>query len=278
MRIFMCYNYHNTNERTLLHMGRYGGYYGEEEELDRPDLNKCPDCDCFFAGEKCPLCGKVCPENMRAGNRVAVKPKNHKSSSASGKTVYLNWYYSWWFILLMMFIFPIVGIILLITSHHDTWKKVLFGVIAALYMIGSFFGFGRIFSGISDIFDSPVDKSLTREEYVEKCEGVTPEEICRSTDGYEDEFMCVELRVIEKVTYIDGYTEKNYVCYLCEAVDGGEYKIVVRDCLLEDQQRFVAGDVITVYGEGAGECEVFDSDYNYTKAPCVNAAYAELKK
>ena len=178
----------------------------------------------------------------------------------------------------MMFIFPLVGIILLITSHHDTWKKVLFGVIAALYMIGSFFGFGRIFSGISDIFGSPVDKSLTREEYVEKCEGVTPEEICRSTDGYEDKFLCVKVRVIEKVTYLDkNYNEKNYVCYLCEDVAGGEYKLVIRDCLLENQQRFVAGDVITVYGEGAGECEVCNTSFNHTIAPCINMAYVVLE-
>lgn len=259
-------------------MGRYGGYYGEEEELDRPDLNKCPDCDCFFAGEKCPLCGKVCPENMRAGNRAVVKPKKRKGSSDSGKVVYLNWYYSWWFIILMTLFMPIVGIILLITSHHDTWKKVLFGVIAALYMIGSFFGFGRIFSGISDIFDSPVDKSLTREEYVEKCEGVTPEEICRSIDGYEDKFLCVKVRVIEKVTYLDkNYNEKNYVCYLCEDVAGGEYKLVIRDCLLENQQRFVAGDVITVYGEGADECEVCNTSFNHTIAPCINMAYVVLE-
>lgn len=258
-------------------MGKYGGYYGDEEELDRPDLNKCPDCNCFFAGEKCPLCGKVCPEDMRAGNRAAVKPKKYKGRSDSGKVVYLNWYYSWWFIILMMFIFPIVGIILLITSHHDTWKKVLFGVIAALYMIGSFFGFGRIFSGISDMFTSPVDKSLTREEYVAACEDVTADQVCRAADGLEDKFVRIKLRVIEKVTYVDGYYDKDYVCYLCEAVDGGEYRIVIRDCLLEDQQRFIPGDEITVYGEGAGECEVCDADYNHTTAPCINMAYVALE-
>ena len=258
-------------------MGRYGGYYGEEEELDRPDLNKCPDCNCFFAGEKCPLCGKVCPENMRAGNRAAVKPKKRKASSSS-KVVYLNWYYSWWFILLMMLVFPLVGIILLVTSHHDKWKKILFCSIAAVYMLISFVGWSRVTSGLSDIFISPVDKSLTREEYVAQCEEVTLESILRAADGCEDDFVCVKVRVVEKVTYLDkNYIEKDYVCYLCEAVDGGEYRLIIRDCLLENQQRFVAGDVITVYGEGDGECCVYDFAYNYITAPCINMAYVVLE-
>ena len=61
-------------------MGRSLGYF-DSEELDRPELNKCPDCECYFASEECPLCGKVCPEAFRAGNRAPVKKKKHKNSS-----------------------------------------------------------------------------------------------------------------------------------------------------------------------------------------------------
>ena len=83
---------------------------------------------------------------------------------------------------------------------------------------------------------------------------------------------------VYKVTYFDkNYIEKDYVCYLCEDVQGGEYRLVIRDCLLENQQRFVAGDVITIYGEGAGECCVFDFAYNYITAPCINMAYVVLE-
>ena len=56
-------------------MGRMLGSFADDTELDRPDLNKCPDCKCYFAGDTCPLCGKVCPEEMRAGNRKPVKVK-----------------------------------------------------------------------------------------------------------------------------------------------------------------------------------------------------------
>ena len=59
-------------------MGRMLGAFDDDVELDRPDLNKCPDCNCFFAGDNCPICGKVCPEHMRAGNRAPVKPQKKK--------------------------------------------------------------------------------------------------------------------------------------------------------------------------------------------------------
>ena len=255
-------------------MGRLLGVHSDDQELDRQDLNKCPDCDCFFAGDNCPLCGKVCPENMRAGNRAVVKPKRKKRRSGNGRVRFIDWYHSWWFIVIMMFFFPLVGIILLITSPHETWKKTVFVAVAVLYMVISFFGIGNIISGISDLWSSPVDDSLTKEEYISTCESVTAEQFYRSADGYKDDFVSVKLRVIKKVTYIDKhYTEKDYVCYLCEAEDGSEFKLVIRDCLLEDKQRFISGDVLTVYGEDAGECEVHDADYTYFTAPCLNMAY-----
>ena len=49
------------------------GAFADDEGFDRPDLNQCPDCKCFFEGDNCPLCGKECPENMRAGKRPAAK-------------------------------------------------------------------------------------------------------------------------------------------------------------------------------------------------------------
>ena len=78
-------------------MGRMLGAFDDDVELDRPDLNKCPDCNCFFAGDNCPICGKVCPEHMRAGNRAPVKQqKKKKRSSGSGRVTFVEWYHSWW--------------------------------------------------------------------------------------------------------------------------------------------------------------------------------------
>ncbi|MBR6682446.1 MAG: hypothetical protein IKL40_05635 [Clostridia bacterium] len=259
-------------------MGRLLGSHSDDQELDRPDLNKCPDCDCFFAGDNCPLCGKECPENMRAGNRPAVKHKKKRRSSGSSRVTFIEWYHSWWFIIIMMFIFPLAGIILLITSPHKTWKKVLFVSIAVIYSVISFFGIGSIFSGFTEMFDKPVDDSISMEEYIEKCESITAEQFYRASDGYKDRFVCMKLQIEKKVTYTDEYyNDRDYTCYLCFAENGSQYKIVIRDCLLEDQQRFVPGDVITAYGEGAGECHVFDDEYGHSTYPCLNMAYVVLE-
>ena len=258
-------------------MGKKLGAFADDEGFDRPDLNQCPDCKCFFAQDTCPLCGKVCPENMRAGNRPAVKPKKQWRRSDSG--AYISWYHTWWFIAIMMLVFPIAGIILLISSPHKTAKKVLFVALAVVYMVVSSFGFGGIFSDVRELWDRPVDNRLTKEEYIARCETATAEQIYRLVDGYEDKFVCVRLKVVEKVTYVDEYyNNKDYVCYLCEEDENGSsYKIVIRDCLLDERQRFVSGDVITVYGEGAGECEVYNAEYNYTTAPCINMAYVDFE-
>lgn len=260
------------------HMGRELGVFADDQELDRPDLNKCPDCNCFFAGDFCPLCGKECPEEMRAGNRPAVKQTRRKHRSGSGRVSFISWYHSWWFIGIMLFFLPIVGIVLLITSPHEKWKKILLVIAAIVYMVISSIGIGNIISDIADMWDSPVDDSLTKEEYVLKCELVTPEQFYRSADGYKDQFVRMKLQVVAKVTCVDKYyNDKSFTCYLCEAEGGSDYKLIVRDCLLDDQQRFIAGDVITVYGEGAGEREVYDAEYNYTTAPSLNMAYVVME-
>lgn len=260
-------------------MGRMLGAFDDPSELDRPDLNKCPHCNCFFGSDTCPLCGKICPENMRAGNRPAVKHKKRTRRADSGRVTFIEWYHSWWFIAIMMLVFPIAGIVLLLTSPYKTSRKVLFVAVAVVCLVLSTIGIGSIISGIADMWDTPVDQSLSKEEYLSRCQAVTLEDICRSADGYEDQFISVKLKVVKKVTYQDRfYNDKDYVCYLCEAENGSEYKLILRDCLIEDQQRFIAGDIITVYGEGAGECSAYDYvDYVEWNAPCLNMAYAVLE-
>ena len=113
-------------------MGRMLGAFDNPEELDRPDLNKCPDCECFFAGETCPLCGKICPEEMRAGTRKPPKKEKRRRGSSNGRVTFVEWYHSWWFIIIMLFVMPIAGIILLFTSPHRTLWKVLITIAVIL--------------------------------------------------------------------------------------------------------------------------------------------------
>lgn len=255
-------------------MGRLMGSYADEEELDRPDLNKCPDCNCFFGGDNCPLCGKECPENMRAGNRPAVKKKKKKESYQ--RTRFVEWYHSWWFIALMMVVFPIVGIILLATSPHKKWIKILVICLAVSYMLFSSFGVGPLISKVSSLLDNPVNTRLSESEYIASCETVDPEEFYRSYGFYEDKFVSMELTVLCKAEGYTGYYNKN-TYYVCVAEEGADYYIIIRDCLLNNKQNFIKGDVITVYGEVDGQTEVYTADYSNFSGPCINTAYAKTK-
>lgn len=114
-------------------MGRMLGAFDNPQELDRPDLNKCPDCECFFAGDSCPLCGKVCPEEMRAGNRKPPKKERSRRRSSNGRVTFVEWYHSWWCILLATIFMAPLGIILMLTSPHRTLWKVLFTVAVVLF-------------------------------------------------------------------------------------------------------------------------------------------------
>ena len=156
MHLHLLYCYSECLERKLI-MGRMLGTFADDNELDRPDLNKCPDCKCYFAGDNCPLCGKVCPEEMRAGNRKAVKVKKQPNRNQSGRVTFVPWYHTWWFILLMLWFMPIVGVILLCTCPCRKWLKIT--IIAAIVLVPI------VLSGIIGLFmmnDHPVYRSLSQ--------------------------------------------------------------------------------------------------------------------
>lgn len=263
-------------------MGRMLGSFDTPEELDRPDLNKCPDCNCFFAGDNCPLCGKECPEEYRAGNRKAVKPQR-KKRGGSGRVTFVEWYHSWWFIVVMMFIFPIVGIILLATSPHSRGKKITFCVIAAVYMVVSFIGIGTIIGGIRSLWYSPVDTSLSKEEYLASCENVSAEDFYRSSGEYEGKFISLELTVLTSAEYYPDYFEadKYTTCYICADDRGSQFYIIIRDCSRGTAKNFLTGDRITVWGEGAESISAYggvNNEFQEYFAPTVNAAYIEIDR
>lgn len=260
-------------------MGRMLGAYDEDNQNDRPDLNRCPDCGCYFSQNDCPLCGKPCPEEQRAGNRK-VEKKKKKSGYTSDRVIFMEWYHSWWVIILALIFFPIVGVVLLVTSPHKKSMKITVGIIAVLYTVISYFGISGLGSMFSQMWDKPVDTSLSREEYIAACELVTPEEFYRSADAYEDKFVSMTLTVIDQFRDSDGeyYGEEYTTYYMCRDSGGEVVTIMVRDCVTEDGQNYISGDVITVYGEGAGDATVYDMNYEPRTAPCLNAAYIELQK
>lgn len=254
-------------------MGRMLGAFDPDDQLDRPDLNKCPDCGCYFDGEACPLCGKICPENMRAGNRKPVKTKKRKSSS--GRVTFVEWYHSWWCIVLALLFFWPAGLVLLITSPHKKWKKVLFVVGGVCYGIVSTFGLGNLLGGIAGLWEKPVDTKLSRDEYVAACETMSAEDYYRLSEQYTEKFVSVNVTVKAKITDADGrYGQKYTTYYLCTNEEQ-TVELLIRDCLLDNPQAFLSGDTLVVWGEGAGSHMLFDTDGTYYEAPCIHAAYAE---
>ena len=251
-------------------MGKLLGAHASDE-LDRPDLNKCPDCLCFFAGDNCPLCGKECPEEMRAGNRAKVKPKKKKINPNAGRVTFIPWYHSWLFIILMMFVMPIIGIILLCTSPYRTRTKIIVvasivvGIFLLVFVILPFTMVGEMMLmglGISTLDDIPlVDTSLTQEEYIERCLEVSGEDFYKNPGKYENAYVKISCAVKEQLG--------DY--YLC-VVDEG-YEILLRSYSLDGEKNFVAGDKIIIYGEGSGNVIVGDGDGNAIKKPCVRGAY-----
>lgn len=260
-------------------MGRMLGSFADDEDLDRPDLNKCPDCGCFFESDDCPICGKRCPDYMRAGNRKSQKKKKKKRGGPQYKVAFIDWYHSWWFIILMLFFFPLAGIILLITSPHKKGLKITVVAVAALYTILSSIGISSIIRWATVHFgDAPVDTSLSRVEYVTACDEISAEDFYRSSSGFESAFVSMTLRVKEKLVDIEGsgYGDKYTTYYVCEALDGGSFKIMIRDCVQDGKQNLIAGDMIRIYGEGAGTVTIYDEHYVAHSAPCVYVAYLDL--
>lgn len=254
-------------------MGRMLGAFDNPQELDRPDLNKCPDCECYFAGENCPLCGKPCPEEMKAGNRKPPKKQKQKRSSAS-RVYFVEWYHRWWFIALAMLIMPIVGIILLITSPHKKSAKITFIAIGVVYLLISTIGIGNIIGMITGWLDPPVNTSLTREEYIGKCTEISAEDYYRRAEDLENEYLCIELKIAGmfydgETYYNSGEYQKWYIC----TDESGKFEILVADYLIKDKTNFVSGDVVIFYGEGAGLGSVYDTNGTVHTAPTLNGAY-----
>ena len=262
-------------------MGRLIGSFMDDNELDRPDLNKCPDCECYFPQDNCPICGKLCPEEMRAGNRKKVKAKKGRNGRSTQR-VYVDWYHKWWFIAIMMFMFPIVGIILLATSPHNKVLKIAVIAIAVIYLVLPFTGIMDIGGLIKGYLDKPVDSSLSYEEYTAKCESIDIGLYYRNPGDHKDKFVKAELTVT-KIIYdtmgeYEGSRYNDY--YKCKGTgsDGKEYEIIIRECVVSGIENLAVGDVVTVYGECDGQIELYDSESdNYSKGACINAAYFELK-
>lgn len=130
-------------------MGTQLGYFSDDAAVDYPELNKCPDCETFFAAERCPLCGKLCPEEMRAGNRKKVKARKKRRRSGNGRVQFVPWYLTTPAIVVALFVQPVIGLVLLWMGNWKLWLKIVVTVLC----VGWFFA-GTALLGLLRVFVS----------------------------------------------------------------------------------------------------------------------------
>ena len=257
------------------------GYFSDRDAVDYPDLNKCPDCETFFAELNCPFCGKECPEEFRAGNRKPIKVKRRRSSGGNGRVQFVPWYHTTWFILIMLFLQPIIGLILAWTGPWKThWKVIVTVLLIMPYVLG-----GLLLGGLSGLIDGwltppeeiPIDLSVSTEEYLALCRNVDTEALFRQPDAYVDDYLCLTLTV-DAVVYDTWDYESDYTRYYrCHTVQNGRtLEFLVRDWRQENLFNLTAGDVITVYGQGGGTANVHPDDNEQVILPCINARCIDL--
>ena len=119
----------------------------------------------------------------------------------------------------------------------------------------------------------PVNQKLSREEYIAACTTVDPEAFYRSPDAYDGEFTAMTVTIVGRV--IDsGYANETY--YIAQNADG-TVRFLLRDCQRGEQRNLIAGDTVTVYGEGAGNTVIYGTDGVCYAAPCLNVAFLTQK-
>ena len=259
-------------------MGADLGFFAEDRERDFPELNKCPDCETFFADANCPLCGKECPEEFRAGNRKPIKQKKHRRPSGNGRVQFVPWYHTVWFIVAMLIIQPIVGLILTWTGVWRThWKIIvtLLVILPYIILIG-----GGIITAIVDGYteaEIPLNIEMAEGDYRAYCIKPDAETLYRNSNEKVGEYVCMDLTVVAFTsTYYYNpdvnYREANvYLCHINQGERTLEFFVV--DYRQENQTRLAIGDKITIWGEVAGEIETGEN----VSRPAIYARFIDIQ-
>jgi len=254
-----------------------------EDERDFPELNKCPECETFFADLCCPICGKVCPETMRAGNRKRIREsKNPRyEKHTSGRVQFVPWYHSSWFIILMLVVQPLIGLILAWTGPWKRGGKLLATVILLLpYLLGGLFGivWGLAMNVFTD-HTLPVNVEISREEYVSLCKELPAESVWRQAEDLTGEYVTMTLTVEavweDEYAYYTDYAYPRY--FECSVSENGEsYTFFVHDFRQSEGINLREGDVIRVWGQVGGNETISNSTVGTMTRPCINTLYLEL--
>lgn len=245
---------------------------------DYPDLNKCPDCETFFASLKCPLCGKECPEEMRAGNRKRVKNKRGDIyNRGSGRVQFVPWYYSEWFIILMLIFMPVVGLILLWMGYWRKHWKVIATIATLVIHLSSYIISPLIFWMSRE--ELPVDTKTPQGEYVQTCKELPIESLFRDPKSFEGQYVKMKVRVIGIVDDVNAYDSDYLTYYRCVVTESGrDWEFLIRDYRQKERINLALGDTVTVYGQVLGNASVQGMYTDVIRAPAIGMLYATLEE
>ncbi len=251
-------------------------FFSAEPPQDYPDLNKCPDCETFFASLKCPLCGKECPEEMRAGNRKPIKKrKQNEYRRSSGRVQFVPWYFSNWFIIAFLIIQPVIGLILTWMGYWRRHWKIIATVLTVFIHLSGYL----IYPLLSYFWreDIPVNTRMPQSEYIETCESIQAEPIFREPTQYEGRYVKLDMQIRGIVDDINAYDSAYATYYQCVVTENGqEWEFLVRDYRQEKNVNLTIGDTITVYGEVLGNVTVQGVYTEAIHAPAIGMLYVSL--
>lgn len=252
-------------------MGTPIGFFADDGPNDYPNLNKCPDCETYFEGPNCPLCGKECPPQMRAGNRKPQK-KRRRTRHSSGRVRFVPWYYSTWFLIAMLIVFPLVGLILLWTSDNGRgWK-----VAGTAACVGVWLFSRPLLSFVLSLLlfnDGPLQRpDLPQSAYCASCEVLDAEGYYRQPGNYPERDVTLTVTVREVF-----YDETGACVWRCVWSEGEQELLFFLVDYLEEDIHLLAGDRITVWGRTLGSVTAYDADGTRTvRLPGVAVFYLDL--
>ena len=257
-------------------MGAPIGFFSDDAPNDYPELNKCPDCETYFQALYCPLCGKECPEEMRAGNRKPVKQKKSRGPRGGGRTRFVPWYFQTWFIVVMLFVMPIVGLILLWQSDHGRGAKIGLSLLVVAPTLLSWLA-AMLLNLLPFGGNGPEVPEYERDSYVAACETVDVEALWRNPDSYEGKNVELSLTVLDK--HINAYAQTGdyETFYECVAtVDGKELRFLIADVRLDESTNLATGDRIRLWGAVLGNTEIFSDLDGKIVYPAAVMYFSEL--
>ena len=263
-------------------MGANLGFFAEDRERDFPELNKCPDCETFFADLNCPLCGKECPEEFRAGNRKPIKQKKHRRPVGNGRVQFVPWYHTTLVIILASIFVPIVGLILAWTGPWKKhWKIIVTVLVVLAHLLPTILGIVFSFTGMYEPITPPINLEMSEAEYRASCTTPDVEALYRNSSQYIGSFVRMECVVTEVSSTYFYDSEEVYMdanVYLCSVMQGErKFEFFVADCREEDQSRLAVGDIIIVWGEVAGELQGVTVGGMMSPRPGVYARFIDLQ-